>query len=81
MRKIQVRVPVVVDHTGNWNAAGFPNKEGGFRPDDIAFGDLLDFIEPGERRYVLVAELEVPEYSAVPVEVEVSVESQGDTDG
>jgi hypothetical protein len=84
MAKVTVRVAVAVDHRGVWNAAGWNDSgevDGPVEVDDEEFfRTVLDFIEPGERRYVLTAELDVPD-GPEAVEVPASVSSSSSEAG
>jgi len=64
--QIKVRIAVAVDPSGDWSCAGI---YGDMTLDD-AFSCCIDTVDPGERRYVLTADLDIP----WAVEVEPRVE-------
>ena len=62
-RTVRVRIAVAVDPTGDWSSAGWKSADPG-KLHSYAVEDL----EPGERRYWLEADLEIPEVTAMCVE-------------
>lgn len=55
-KTVRVRIAVSVDPTGEWSAAGWSGLS-----DKEAHGYTIDTLAPGERRYWIEADLEVPE--------------------
>lgn len=56
MTKVKVRIAVAVDASGNWNSCGASV----FNNDKETMDLALEGVDPGERRYWLDAELDVP---------------------
>ena len=54
---VTVRVAVAVDPEGNWTGWGIPSER---LLSDFWESGMIDDLRPGERYYILVAELEVP---------------------
>lgn len=65
VRVVLVKVAVAVDKNGHWMAAGAHDNK-----DRTSMDTCLDFVEEGEARYWLTAELPVPEEVTVEAEVE-----------
>ena len=62
-RTIKVRIAVAVDPTGGWASGGFSNAA-----PNTAMDIAIECLQPGERRYWLEAELEVPEVQTITVQ-------------
>ena len=60
IRTIKVRVAVSVDCNGDWSASGWSSTS----PEDF-HGYTIDSLEPGENRYWLEAELQIPETKTI----------------
>lgn len=60
MATVKVRIAVAVCPKGKWMAAG-----GSEATDLMAMGSCLDFVEPGEARYFIEANLDIPEVKTV----------------
>jgi hypothetical protein len=62
---VKVRIAVAVDPHGEWSSCGYSDCT-----DSEAFSSAIDLLDTGEARYILTAELEVPEVQVVAAEVE-----------
>jgi hypothetical protein len=71
-RTIKVRIAVSVDRKGEWSASGWS----GTSSEDF-HSYTIDSLEPGENRYWLEAELEVPETKTISARV-VALPQSGD---
>lgn len=63
MNEVRVRIALAIDHNGDWVATGGSYYEG-----DPEFGDIIDTLEPGEKRYFIDATVLKPEFPVIPVE-------------
>lgn len=61
MKTVKVRIALAVDHKGDWCANGWSTKSDAKRYEADAFGCAVENIEPGEARYWIEAEVQVPE--------------------
>ena len=68
MSKVKVRIAVAVDHTGNWNSCGWREAE-----DSDAMQLATEAVVPGEARYWLEAELDLPTETTVQATVTEAV--------
>jgi hypothetical protein len=64
MAKVKVRVAVAVDPQGDWASSGFSGQD-----EAEAHSYCTDHIQPGESRYWLEAEVDIPEPVTVQAEV------------
>jgi hypothetical protein len=55
MPTVQVKIAVAVDRDGKWNCCGASGMD-----EDDMMGLAIDTVEPGERRYWLTADLQIP---------------------
>lgn len=70
MKTVKVRIAVAVDHKGHWVSAGWSNAN-----NEDLMNCAIEDVLPGENRYFVMAELEVPEeIKLIEVETEVTVE-------
>ena len=58
--KVKIRFAAAIDSKGTWVVSGYS----GCDDDDMIFS-AIEFVEPGERRYWLTAELELPDVPQV----------------
>jgi hypothetical protein len=54
-KTVKVKIAVSVDHNGEWSSAGWNTAN----PEEL-HSYTIDSLEPGERRYWMEAELELP---------------------
>jgi hypothetical protein len=66
MAKVKVRIAVAVGPNGEWNAMGWSSGEAS---DSEKMSLCVEPIDPGEARYWLEAELDVPEEPTVQASV------------
>jgi hypothetical protein len=59
IKTVKVKIAVSVDHTGDWSSAGW--KGANEKEMHNMHSYTIDGLHPGERRYWLEAELELPE--------------------
>jgi len=72
MSKVNVRIALAIDKSGNWTASGWSNKDG--TPADGDAMDLcIDCVDEGEARYWIECELDILEPQVI---VPISVERQ-----
>ena len=64
-KTVRVKVAVAVDKNGRWMATGAHDNK-----DRISMDTCLDFVEEGEARYWLTADLPIPEETTVEAGVE-----------
>lgn len=72
MKTVKVRIAVAIDPKGDWHCCGWNNLA-----DDEAFSYAVETLEAGEARYILTAELALPEVRVIAPCVEV-VEPKGE---
>jgi hypothetical protein len=66
-KTVKVRIAVSVDCNGDWSSAGWSSTDS---TDSENFHSYtIDSLEPGENRYWLEAELEVPETKTITAQV------------
>lgn len=75
-KTVMVKVAVAVDKNGHWMAVGAHDNE-----DRTSMDTCLDFVEDGEARYWLTAELPVPEEVTVEAEVHTATTDENATSG
>jgi hypothetical protein len=63
-KTVKVRIAVSVDRTGAWSSAGWSGSDS-----DDFHSYTIDSLIPGENRYWLEAELEVPETETISAQV------------
>ncbi len=73
MATVKVRIAVAVDAAGNWNSCGASVFENDEETMDLA----LEGVDPGERRYWLDAELDVPKAEGTIVVPVVTEQNDG----
>ena len=62
MAKVKVRIAVGVDHTGDWNCCGCKS---GMKDEQDMMNIACETLEPGEARYFVEAELNMPAQNTV----------------
>lgn len=61
---MKIRIAVAIDHTGQWNAAGWGGPNSSATEDDL-MGFAIDPLGDGERRYWVEADIDPPAVTTV----------------
>lgn len=64
--KVKARIAAAIDVTGKWHASGWRSDASDY--DEQAMSTAVECVDPGERRYWIEVELELPE-GAEPIAV------------
>lgn len=65
LKTVKVRIAVVVDAKGNWNASGWKNEHG--EGEGEAMNICVDGVDDGGRRFWVETELPIPKIETFPV--------------
>lgn len=68
MEKVKIRIALAVTADGKWNCAGWSDGD-----EDDMMGLAVDALDPGEARYWITAEVDLPKTAEVEANVEPAV--------